>query len=212
MSLKSFRLNWANSIELFRCFLDLFALFFGKGLRYASGQSEGRMDLSSPEHADDVHGPAPGLDHLRADLHAHFVDHAQYVPLGHRRVGTHDEVGSAQDVEVDGVVRNVEGGVEELPELFCRRRGIDVEDGVAGLRRGEVMRLGADAADAGGDVRQFFNAPALGEFLEPPKLGNDHIGVCHLSLIVEEEVDPSMSFEAGHGINSDLLHRILLIP
>ncbi len=73
------------------------------------------------------------------------------------------------------------------------------------------MGLGADAADARGDIREFLDATALRELLESPKLRDDHVCVSHISLVVEEKIDSSMSFEAGHGIDRDFLHGALLI-
>ena len=45
------------------------------------------------------------------------------------------------------VVRGVENAVKQLAELLGRRRRIDVEQRVEGLRRGQMVRLGANAAD-----------------------------------------------------------------
>ena len=129
------------------------------------------MYLPSSQHADDVHGLAPGLDDLRADFHAYLVDDPQDIPFGHRRIRAHDEIGSSEDVKVGHVVGHVEGGVEKLAELLGRGRRIDVEDVVAGLRRGEMVRLGADAADARGDIGELLDATALRELLESRSSG-----------------------------------------
>ena len=71
------------------------------------------------------------------------------------------------------------------------------------------MRLRADAADPRGDVRQLLHPAALGELLEPPQLGDDHVSVGHVSRIVQKDVDPPVPFQAGDGINADLLHNPL---
>ena len=168
------------------------------------------MDLAAAQHADDVHGLAARLDDLGADLHADLVDHAQDVALGHRGVRPHDEIRPAQDVEVDGVVGHVEGRVEQLAQLLGRGRRIDVEDRVAGLGRGHVVRLRADAADARGDVRHLLHAAALGELLEPAQLGDHHVRVGHVARIVQKDVNPAVAFQAGDRINADLLHIFLL--
>ncbi|GAB1427367.1 hypothetical protein MASR2M17_07930 [Aminivibrio sp.] len=61
--------------------------------------------------------------------------------------------------------------VHDLPEFRRRRREGDAEDGVAGLRRGEVMAYRADSADPRGDDGHFAEIPPPREDLEPPVLG-----------------------------------------
>ena len=146
---------------------------------------------------------------LVPDLHAHLVDHAQDVALGHRGIRPHDEIRPAQDVKMDRVVGHVESRVKELAQLLGRGRGIHVEDRVAGFRRGQVVRFRADAADPRGDVRQLLHAAALGKLLESAQLGDDHVSVGHFSRIVQKDVDPSMTFQAGDGVDTDLLHNLL---
>ena len=147
-------------------------------------------------------------DDLLAHLHADLVDQAQDVALGGRGVRPQDEVGRGQDVEVDGVVGDVEGGVEQLAQLFARRRHLDVVDRVAGLGRGHVVRLGADAADARRDARHLLHGPALGELLKAAQLGDEQVGVGDVAFLVEKDVDLAVAFQAGDRVNADLLHSV----
>ena len=87
-------------------------------------------------------------DDLAADLEADLADDAQDVPLGRRSLGPDDEVGAAEEEEMEGVVLHEKGVVDELPELSRRGRGLDVVHRVRGLGRGHVMGRRADAADS----------------------------------------------------------------
>ena len=97
-------------------------------------------------------------------------------------VGADDEVRPAQGVEVRRVVGGVEDAVEQLAELLGRRRRIDVEHGVQGLGGRHVVGLGADAADAGRQVRHVLGRPAHAELLEAAQLGDLQVGVGHVAL------------------------------
>jgi len=106
-------------------------------------------------------------DDLAAKLHADLMDQAQDVALGGWCVRPQDEVGRGKDIEVDSMVGIVERGVEQLAQFLARRGQFDVVDRVAGLGRGHMMRLRADAADARRDARHFFHGPAFGELFKP---------------------------------------------
>jgi len=186
--------------------LDLLALLLGDVLRHAAGQPEGGMHLASAQHADDVHRLPAARDDPATDLHANLVDHAQDVALGDRRIRPHDEVRRAQDVEVDGVIRDVERGVEQLAQLLSRRRRIYVPERIARLGRGQVVRLGAHAADARGDVYHLLRAAPFRELLEPAQLRDDQVRVGDIAFVVEKDVNLPVAFQPGDGINADFLH------
>ena len=122
-------------------------------------------------------------------------------------VGADDEVRAAQGVKVRGVVRGVEDAVEQLAELLGRRRRIDVEQGVQGLGGRHVMGLGADAADAGGQVRHVFGRPAHAELLETAQLRNLQVGVGHVALVVEEDLDLAVAFQPGDRVDGNAFHN-----
>ena len=150
---------------------------------------------------------AAHLEHLAGHVHADLGHHAQDVPLGRRGGRADDEVRPAQGVEVRRVVGGVEDAVEQLAELLGRRRRIDVEHGVQGLGGRQVMGLGADAADPRRQVRHVLGRPAHAELLEAAQLGNLQVGVGHVALVVEEDVDLAVTFQPGDGINGNTLHR-----
>src|SRR3990172_3531727 len=68
------------------------------------------------------------------------------------------------------------------------------------------MRLGADAADAVGQVGHVLRLPADAELLEAAQLGDLEIGVGDLALVIEEDVDLAVTFQAGNGVDRDALH------
>ena len=136
MSRKSWRVKRANSISSRAVVSTCFRSSSAERLAHPAGQAEGGVDLPSSQHADDVHGLAARLDDLGPGLHADLVDHPQDIALGHRGIRPHDEIRPAQDVEMDRVVGHVESRVKKLAQLLGRGRGIDVEDRVAGFRRG----------------------------------------------------------------------------
>ena len=148
----------------------------------------------------------PHLEHFAGHVHADLLDHAEDVPLGGGGVGTEHEVGPAQGVEVRRVVGGVEDAVEQFPQLLGRGRRIDVEHAVQGLRGGQVVRLGADAADAGREVRHVFRLAADAELLEAAELRDLHVGVGHVALLVEEDVDLAVAFQPRDGVDGYAFH------
>ena len=81
-----------------------------------------------------------------------------------------------------------------------------MEQGVQGLGGRHVMRLGADAADAGGEVGHVLGGAAHAELLEAAQLRNLQVGVGHLALVVEEDVDLAVAFQPRHGVDGYTLH------
>ena len=108
------------------CF-DLAAFRFGHRPAPPSRQSGRGMDGTTAQHLDDgVVAGATG-DDLFGDIEADLAYHAEDVPLGGRGLGTHNEVGTTENVEVRGVVGHIEGRVEELTNLLGSRRRLDLE-------------------------------------------------------------------------------------
>ena len=142
----------------------------------AAGQAPVGMDGPAAHELDQGVAVAAHLEHLAGDVHADLLDHAEDVALGGRGGGADDEIRPAQGVKMRGVVGRVEDAVEQLAEFFGRRRRIDVEHGVQGLGGRHVVGLGADAADAGGQVGHVLGRPPHAELLEAAQLGNLQIG------------------------------------
>ena len=123
--------------------------------------------------------------------------------------GADHEIRPAQGVEVRRVVGGVEDAVEQLAELLGRRRRIDVEHGVQGLGGRHVMGLGADAADPRRQVRHVLGRPAHAELLEAAQLRDLQVGVGHVALVVQEDVDLAVAFEPGDGVDGNTLHGLI---
>ena len=186
--------------------LDFLALLFVDASAHAARQAPVGMDASAAHHLDQGMPVVPHLEHLLGHVHADLGHDAQDVALGRRGGRADDEIGPAQGVEVGGVVGGVENAVEQLAELLARRRRIDVEHRVERLGGRQVVGLGTDAADAGRQVRHVLGRPAHAELLEAAKLRNLQIGVRHVPLLVEENVDLAVAFEPGNGINRNAFH------
>ena len=183
--------------------LDLRLLLRGDPLGHAAGKAEDGVDDLSAGQGDDLPEAAPHGDHPQPDLLAHRGDDAEDVALGGRRLGTHHEVGAAEEVEVQGVVLGHERRVDQLPDLLRRRRGIDLVEGVERLGGRHVVRRGAHAADARGDLRHVLGGAALGELLEAAQLRDLEVGPFHVPRFVEEDVDLAVPLETGDGIDGD---------
>ena len=78
------------------------------------------MDVPAAQHLDDFVVALAASDDLRSDLQAHFGDDTQHVALILGRIGANDEVGTPQGIEMRGVVRYIEGHVEQLAQLLDR--------------------------------------------------------------------------------------------
>ena len=150
----------------------------------------------------------PHLQDVLGHVHADFRYDTQNVPLGRRGRGTDDEVRPAQGVKVSRMIGGVENAVEQLAELLGRRRRIDVEQRVQGLRGRQVMGLGTDAADPSGQVRHVLGRPAHAELLETPQLRDLQVGIGHVALVIQEDVDLAVTFEPGDGINRYAFHSL----
>ena len=203
MSSKIFRLNRAKSTF----FLAIASISCRSSSLIAATPAAGhpghRMHAPPAQHLDHVVVAHAAVDHLLADVHADFVDHAQDVALGRRRIRPHHEVRPAQGVEMRGVVGDVEGHVEHLAQFLDRRGRFDVIEHVQRLGRRHVVRFRADAADAVGDARHFFGGAAHAELLEAAQFRNLEIGVGDIALLVQEDLDLAVPFQAGDGIDGD---------
>ncbi len=65
---------------------------------------------------------------------------------------------------------------------------------VRGLTRGQMMRPRSDTAYARDYPRQLFNRSALAEFLKTAKLWYLKIGILHITLLVQEDFNLTVSF------------------
>ena len=171
------------------------------------GTDGARMDPPAADQLDHAVAAAARLDHLAADLEAHLADHAEQVALGDRRVRAEDDVRPAEHVEVRGVVGHVEGAEHELAQQACRPRRLDAVDRVGGLGRGQVVCLGAHAADAIGQDGHLLDRPADAEGLEAAQLGHLEVRSLHVARVIEEDLDLAVAFEAGDRVDGQARHR-----
>ncbi len=72
------------------------------------------------------------------------------------------------------------------------------------------MRVGANAADTGGDARQFLNRTALAEFLEAAQFRYLKVAVGQFTIVVDEQVNLAVPFQARDRIYDNALHTCTL--
>ena len=128
--------------------------------------------------------------------HADRADHAEDVPLCGRGAWPEHEVRCGQCIEVRDVAVHVVRGVEQLTELHRRLLGGGFEHAVQCLGGAQVVRSGAYAAKPGGDLVQLVDRPADAELLEAPQLGHLPVGVGDVPLVVQEDLDLAVAFQA----------------
>ena len=160
-----------------------------------------------PIDLDDAVARVAHVDDLLAHLGADLLDDAQDVALGRGCVRAEDEVGAREDVEVRGVVRDVEGVVQQLAQLPAGGRRRDLVDGIGGLGGGHVVGFGADAADAVRQGRHVLHGATHAERLEAAQLGDLEVGVGYVTGLVEQDLDLAVPFEAGDGIDGQACHQ-----
>ena len=198
--------------ELRRGLLQVLDELRRHGLADAARDAEDRVDHLACHLLHDRARVLAGGNHLSRHLEADLADDAEDVALSSRRAGADDEVGTAQVVEVEGVVLEHEEVVEELPDLVRGRRRVDVVEVIERARRCHVVRTGTHAADPLGDAGHLLGGPPDAEALESPQLRHLEVRIRNLALVVEEDLDLSVTFEAGDWIDRDSLsHGVALI-
>ncbi len=63
------------------------------------------------------------------------------------------------------------------------------------------MGFRAQAADPSGELRHFFHRAADAQLLEPPQLGDDEVGRADLALVIEDDLHPTVTLQAGERID-----------
>jgi len=185
--------------------LDLGPLVLVDALGETAGDAAHRVSGLPAEHLLDLLGVGTVLDDLATDLHSDRADHAEDVPLGLRGTGTEDEVRGRQGVEVGDVAVHVVSHVEQLTQLLSGLRGLDAEHVVQRLGRTQVVCAWANAAEPGGQLVELVHGPADAELLEPSQLGHLPVGIGHVPVVVQEDLDLAMAFQPGDGVDGDPL-------
>ena len=171
---------------------------------HAAGQPEDGVDGLARDLPDQLAELLADADHLLADLEPHLADDPEDVAIGLRSRRADDEVGPAEEEEVQRVVLDHEDAVDELPDLLGRRRRIDAVEVVQRLRRGHVVGRRAHAADAGRDLRHVLRAASLDELLEPAELRDLQERAVDGPGIVQEDVDLPVALEPRDRVDQDL--------
>src|ERR1017187_9801704 len=168
------------------------------------------MDDLSAEVGNQLAQALAAVDDFLAGLNANLPNDADDVALLGRSFRAHDEVGSAQDKEVQGMVLQRERVIDQLADLAARRGGLDLVEIVEGLGGGHVMRGGANTADATGDLRHVLRRAAKGEHLEPAQFGDLQVGAFDVALVIEEDVDLAVAFEACDRVDGETAPAVLV--
>ena len=82
-----------------------------------------------------------------------------------------------------------------------RRDG--AEDLVDGPRRGEVVGLGARAADPREDRRHHLDLHAAQERLEPAEVHHLEEGLCDLPVVADLDLDAGVALDTGDGVDRE---------
>ena len=67
-----------------------------------------------------------------------------------------------------------------------------------------MMRGRAHTTDAAGDLRHVLGRSTAAEHLEPAQLRDLKIGTLYIALVIEEDVDLAVAFQAGDGVDGHL--------
>ena len=149
---------------------------------------------------------------LEHQLAAEGADQAEEVALLRRGVGRQHQVRGGESEEVEEVAVGDVGGQEQLPQRAGRRRDGHPQHRVGRLGGGDVVGARADAADLGQDAGELLHRPADAEALEPAQLHHLQVGVGHVAVVVEEDLDDAVPLEPGDGVDADLPAHDALLP
>ena len=161
------------------------------------------MNGLAAEISDDLPQPPARGDDALARFEPDLLDHPDDIALRGRRLGSDDKVGSAEDKDMQGMVFEHEGVIDQLAELAARRGGLDLVEVVERLGGGHVVGGGADPAYSAGDLRHVLGRAAKAKHLEPAQLGHLHVSPFHVALVIQEDVNLAVALEAGDRLDED---------
>ena len=78
------------------------------------------MNRLAADYTQNVAHPLSHLDDLATGFHPNLGNDTQDIPFPRRRGGANDEVGAAEEEEVQYVVFRLEGVIHQLPYLLRR--------------------------------------------------------------------------------------------
>jgi hypothetical protein len=161
------------------------------------------MGRPPADQALDLLRLGPRLDRRHHHLEAHLRSDPEHVSDRGIGIGAEQEIRRREREEMGDVTVDVVRLVVHVAELDRERRHLPPEAAVHGLCACHVVARRADPADAGHDPRQLLDGPADDEPLEAPQLGDLQVAVRHRALVVEEDLDLSVSFEPRDRIDGD---------
>jgi hypothetical protein len=123
----------------------------------------------------------------------------------------HNEIRSAKDIKVGGMVSYKESAIEELTQLSGSAGWLDVKQIIQGFGCCHVMGFRANAADTLSYLGHFLSRATLRKFLETSQLRNLEIGIGYTAIVVKKDSNLAMAFKAGNGINRYPLHFIIAL-
>src|SRR5580704_3284567 len=97
--------------------------------------------------------------------------------------------------------------MNDFPQQLRSAGNAHRHDGVAGLRRCQLMADGADAADARSNARHLVIRAAFGELLEAAHLSHLELGVGYFAIVIELNGDLAVALNAAYRLNYNALHR-----
>ena len=166
------------------------------------------MDGLTTHKLQDLLGPGPDLDDLSPELRVCF-QHPEDIALGLLRVRAQKEIRPPEEDEVQEMVGEDVDVIEELPLDPCGLGHLGPVTSVQALGRGQVMGLGADAADPLRDLGHLLAPSSTAEKLEAFQLGDLEDRVLELPRIIQDEEDPPVPLEPGYRVDENLFHDLL---
>lgn len=99
--------------------------------------------------------------------------------------------------------------IKKLPKLLRCTRRICLVNGVYGLTRGQMVCRRSDPTDSRDNSRKFFHRSSKTEDLESSQLGDLKVGILHVPLVVQKNLDLPVPFQSGDRINRYRFHENL---
>ena len=152
---------------------------------------------------DDLLPPFAQQDALARHLGV-FLGNRNDVATADLGVEAEEQVRRAEHEEMQRVRLHDLPIMHEAAHLVrARRRRGRADDMVERLGRGELVRDGADAAEALHHDRRLPIGPALHEFFEAAKFDDMQPRLLHLTRVVHEQRDLAMAFDARDRVDGD---------
>ncbi len=191
--------------------LYLIPLFGAKGFAESSRHSSDRMDGLSAEDFKHPCAELPASYSFLCDV-GNFPGNTNHVTERVIYIRPHHEVRSSQEIEMEDMLFRVRNGIGKFSQLLGCRRDLNTEEGIAGLRAGQVMGPCAYTANACHDPRQFLDGSSDAKLFKTSQFYHLNLCITHMTGVIELNEDLRMAFYSCHRLNYNLLtHSALLI-